>query len=121
MMICLCVIYRDKEAAQSLDDGQWGYRWDTWSKVVEPLHATGRVILDLGAGLESAMCGTFPEALEAKAPSNLLISSIMLVEAEDLEGARSLMCSHPDIDHSKASGSATCLVIQPVHYLETAQ
>ena len=120
-MICLCVIYRDKDAVQSLDDGNWERRWDTWSEVVEPLYATKRVILDLGAGSERAMSGMFPVALEAQAPSDLLVSSMMLIEAEDLEDARNVMCLHPDIDHSNASNSATCLVIQPVHYLEMAQ
>ena len=67
------------------------------------------------------MFGKVPDALEAQAPSNLLISSIMLVEAEDLEDARGLMSFHPDIDHSNASGNATCLIIQPVHYLEMAE
>lgn len=121
-MICLCLIYREKEVMQSSDDGRWSDRWDSWGKLIEPLYATQRVLLDLGAGLEHSIFHRFPALkVDPPASSDLMISSMLLIEANDLEDARMLMCLHPDIDHSNESNKPSYLVIQPVHYLEMAQ
>lgn len=121
-MICVCLIYRDKNSHHTLDDGNWSSRWEAWVKLVEPLYATKRVLLDLGAGLERTMLRMVPGLeVEQLDRSDLLISSIMLLEADNLDEAKTLMGFHPDIDHSNAGQSASYLVIQPVHYLEMAQ